>query len=129
MPSFAGGGTTFPDYGTPGAVNKWIETILDAPELIEFDQDNGDGLRPVWSLIEDPARADLVREAFHVYAKAHGRGFDTFDPEIVPLYGFTDWKPTTCAVGPIRSTKTTIDRMNGPCATNTLASTEPSARG
>lgn len=89
---FARGGTTFPGYGTAGSVNKWIETILDAPELIDFDQGNGDGLRPVWSLIEDPARAELVKDAFHVYAKAHGRDFDTIDPEIVPLYGFADWK-------------------------------------
>lgn len=88
----ARGGTTFPGYGTTGAVNKWIETILDAPELIDFDQGNGDGLRPVWSLIQDLTRANQVKDAFHVYAKAHGDDFDTFDPEIVPLNGFADWK-------------------------------------
>lgn len=89
----ARGGIKFPDFGTEGAVNAWIETILDAPELIDFHNDTGNyGCRTVWSLIEDNARAKLVSDAFSEYAKANGKVFDGYDPDLVTLYGYKDWK-------------------------------------
>lgn len=86
------GGTSLPDYGTEGAVNEWVKTILDAPELIDFENAKGAGCRPVWGLIADPARAEVVKLAFQEYVEEHKGDFDFFDPDLVPLYGYKDWK-------------------------------------
>lgn len=78
--------------GDKKSLRKWTESIVESPELIDFDRVSGEsGCAPVWSLVDDAARQDVIRETFLEYAYDLQTLYEEFhDPDLVPLFGYAD---------------------------------------
>ncbi len=89
---YADGGTVVPKFANVDSQDAWLNSIMDDPRLIGFsDSDEAKGCQPVWSLVEDTARSDVIRDAFFSYAKEREKTYAFHDPFLVPLYAYRDW--------------------------------------